>query len=1022
MRKWKVYLSSTYRDLADKRTELIYYFEKQLKGSFELTIIMERMFDDGSHTAFELDCEKEAVRCDIYILIQGNSIGSYIPNTTTTYTELELDTAIRLKKKIFILQLNSFDPVEIGAKNTEKHEQICKKFAGKPTHFFHDLDSIKFKFLECLTPFINTHPSSSNTPYKGLAAFEVSDGAYFFGRTKEKHDFFKKIIPQNKDNRFISVIGNSGIGKTSFIKAGILYDLAHDSKYGYTDYLQLIVTPGSRPFSNLVYELEIAGITYTNNSGVITFDQKTLLFFNQFEEVITQCNFDEAQQERTQLFAFLENIDPVNVLVITTFRSDYLSALCNFNFAKSPPQIYFPLSSLDYSVDYENWQQSIAEIISAPAALNGITIESELVTKLTSEIKEVDGSLPILQFTLQQLWTQETIADGTVTVVEYEKISAAKGIAGIIEQHAENVYHTLTNNSPTTERLFRLFFINLVEVTESKSDVRKTMSKDQLLNKLKTFDANEVTRVFEYLVSDKSRLITIYDANGIHCVDIIHEVLIRKWERLKQWINERRSSLEKEKEFELWAVKYEKSSNLKFLLNNNQLEEINLFRSENQDLVLSDKIEKLSKLSQEVLNKASKREKIKRYSFVVIGCLLISIGYYFWKLQLKEQFIVNLTNNESLNTAYEDANKNLDSIKSIDIDNEKTFALMKCKFFYLKNLNEVYFKFQIKDFSFFNSNTLIKNIQIVDSDTMETNFDDIKKLKNLKKISFNCFESKSVLRRISSSKLNHIRDFSIINSSILNFNGLTKYNIVSLDLDNNRKLKILDGLEKVKDLEKISIIDCPNLEDVQALNSLRNLRSFTLIPLSYRDTIKRHDYKIEIDGQLKYLNYFQVSIFSLSSLKELDKLIELDSLALNDSFRLNGLKENRIFQEIVFFGIIKNNLFKSISDVPSSIKMKTLLLDSNENLTELNHIEKKFQNLTTLLLYNNFGLTNFDGIEKLNNLQRLEILPNFFDFIDADLSKLRNLKELAIGSNVEFDRAMVEKNNPGIKIEIIDSY
>lgn len=1020
MRKWKVYLSSTYKDLAGKRAVLIDYFEKQLKGSFELTIIMERMYDDGSHTAFELDCKKQVQLCDIYILIQGNSIGSYIPKTTTTYTELELDTAIRCEKKLFILQLDPFDEEEIGKENISKHEELIKKFKGKPTHFFYDLDSIKLKFLECLTPFINTQPINKISPYKGLDAFEVTDGAYFFGRTSEKKDFFKKIIPSNESNRLIAVIGNSGIGKTSFIKAGILYDLAHQSQYGYNDYKQIIITPGGNSFTNLMYELQIGGVSYTTRDVGIVFDQKVILFFNQFEEVITQSTTTEALEERNKLFDFLNKIQTQNVLIITTFRSDYLSALCNFEFIKSPPQIYFPLSSLDYSVSYSNWKQSIEEIIIAPAALNGITFESELVTKLTNEIKEVDGSLPILQLTLQKLWTPETIADGTITIAEYEKISRAKGIAGIIEQHAEEVYHSITANSPTTENLFRLLFINLVEVTESKTDVRKTIAKDQLLNKLQVFDSKEVTKVFEKLLNRDSRLIITYESSGVHCVNIIHEVLIRKWERLKQWINERRSSLEKEKEFELWATKYLKSSNPKFLLNNNQLEEINLFRSENQDLVLSDKIEKLSKLSQEVLNKVSKREKIKKYSVVLVGCLLISLGYYFWQLQLKEQFIVNLTNNESLNRAYEGANKNLDSISSIDINNEKTLALMKDKFFYLKNLNQVYFSIQIKDFSCFNNNTLINTIQIVDSDTMVTNFDEIKKLKNLKKIKFNCYKSKSVLERISNSKLNHIHNFSIINSSIVNFKNLRKKNIVSLELNNNNELIRLTGLEKVKDLERISIIDCPNLENIDALNSLRNLKSFTFLPIVYLDTVKRQDYKIKINDQLKYLNYFEVSTYNLPSLKELDKLIELDSLALNDNFRLNDLKENRVFQEIVFFGVINNGLFKNISDVPSSVKIKTLQLDSNANLTDLKNIEKKFPNLTTLLLYNNFSLNNFDGIEKLNKLQRLEIFPNYLDFIDTDLSKVRNLKELVISSNVSFDKTMVKKNNPGIKIEIIE--
>ena len=77
-----------------------------------------------------------------------------------------------------------------------------------------------------------------------------------------------------------------------------------------------------------------------------------------------------------------------------------------------------------------NWQQSIEEIITRPACNNGVAIEKELVNQITDQIKEVEGSLSILQFTLQRIWDEHTIRDRLISTKEYSQLSEGKGIAG----------------------------------------------------------------------------------------------------------------------------------------------------------------------------------------------------------------------------------------------------------------------------------------------------------------------------------------------------------------------------------------------------------------------------------------------------------------------------------------------------------------------------------------------------------------------------------------------------------------
>ncbi|REG94349.1 DUF4062 domain-containing protein [Algoriphagus antarcticus] len=125
MAKWKVYISSTFRDLKDLRSELINLFQNQLKYSFELSAIMERMFDDASYTPFLDDCVQAVLSSDIYIIILGNKVGSFPPNEDRTYTEIELDTALANDKRIFCLHLENFDEAEIDKKAKFSKNKVC---------------------------------------------------------------------------------------------------------------------------------------------------------------------------------------------------------------------------------------------------------------------------------------------------------------------------------------------------------------------------------------------------------------------------------------------------------------------------------------------------------------------------------------------------------------------------------------------------------------------------------------------------------------------------------------------------------------------------------------------------------------------------------------------------------------------------------------------------------------------------------------------------------------------------------
>lgn len=205
MPKQKVYISSTFRDLKEYRATLIGLFQNQLKNNFELTEIMERMFDDGSTTPYWQDCVKAVEASDFYIIILGNRVGSFPPGQTRTYTEIEIDAAFSDKnKKVFFLKFANFIDSEID--NKAKHDEIIKKFDGRPSHTFKDITEFQNAFLLNLYQFF----PSTNT--------EVDyNDIYFCDRVNQSSIFDEGYIEDNTI-QFLMLSSHENDLPQSFVK------------------------------------------------------------------------------------------------------------------------------------------------------------------------------------------------------------------------------------------------------------------------------------------------------------------------------------------------------------------------------------------------------------------------------------------------------------------------------------------------------------------------------------------------------------------------------------------------------------------------------------------------------------------------------------------------------------------------------------------------------------------------------------------------------------------------------------
>ena len=263
-------------------------------------------------------------------------------------------------------------------------------------------------------------PEGTTNPYKGLESFGVDDAAFFFGRTFDVNRVFYyhlRLASNQFGKQFLAIIGNSGSGKSSFAKAGLLASVKAGRFEGSADWLRIIITPDDNPLLKLATALEKAGVisfsTDFKNSALKdpetlrerleVFGRRVVLLIDQFEEVLTQCT-DNAI--RTAFLANLTEAVKSNYLVcIITLRSDFYASFApyrEFNFLLLTNN--YTLTEIDANTNGDEWQRYMRDIISKPASMLGVTIEQSLVNRIIDELREINGVLPILQLALQQVW------------------------------------------------------------------------------------------------------------------------------------------------------------------------------------------------------------------------------------------------------------------------------------------------------------------------------------------------------------------------------------------------------------------------------------------------------------------------------------------------------------------------------------------------------------------------------------------------------------------------------------------
>jgi len=381
-------------------------------------------------------------------------------------------------------------------------------------------------------------PAAAVCPYKGLARFESDDAGFFFGRER----LVAELVTHLVGGGLIGVVGPSGSGKSSLVRAGLLPALADGVLPGSDRWRQLLVRPGEHPMRELGLALgagdwisaapangdggaasgsarEAGGGSVPGRAGgnlvqqAVADKQHLLLVVDQFEEVFTACH-DEG--ERTAFLAILVELAQVldgQATVVVAVRADY------YGHCAAAPGLAGLLAANHVLVGPMDADE-LRRAIELPARRAGLRLEPGLAEAMIAEVAEEPGGLPLLSCSLLESWQHRR--GRTLTVAAYQQTG---GVRGAVARLAERAWQQL---DPEEQAAARRILLQLAGPGEGAAVVRRRVPLDEV-----SPSGDERARQVLDVLADH-RLLT----KGAASVEVAHEALLWEWPRLRGWLED----------------------------------------------------------------------------------------------------------------------------------------------------------------------------------------------------------------------------------------------------------------------------------------------------------------------------------------------------------------------------------------------------------------------------------------------------------------------------------------------------
>lgn len=423
-------------------------------------------------------------------------------------------------------------------------------------------------------------------PYKGLRAFEEADATDFFGRETLINQLVGRLSESGEYARFLAVVGPSGSGKSSVVKAGLLPALRWGDVPGSDEWFIAEMVPGATPLEKLESALLGVAIKPSHNlleqlrrdergllsavEAVLPEGAEFLLVIDQFEELFTLV---ESEAERIHFLNILRSsvLDPRSrIRIVVTLRADFYDRPLLYEgfgtLMRTRTEIVLPLSA-----------EELERSIRGPAERVGLVVDTDLLAAIVSDVREEPGALPLLQYVLTELFERR---QGRVLTLE--AYQASGGALGALARRAEDLFSQF---DVMYQQITRQVFLRLVTLGEGTEDTRRRVQWAELMS----FGVNRDSLQAVLDAFGRYRLLS-FDRDPQTrepTVEVAHEALIREWARLREWLSASRHDVRMQRNLSSGAAEWERSArDSSFLLRGVRLSQFEAWAQET-DLVLT---------------------------------------------------------------------------------------------------------------------------------------------------------------------------------------------------------------------------------------------------------------------------------------------------------------------------------------------------------------------------------------------------------------------------------------------------
>ena len=459
---------------------------------------------------------------------------------------------------------------------------------------------------------------SAENPFPGLRPFEVAESERFFGRDD---DIFE-LLDRLRNMRFLAVVGASGCGKSSLIRAGLVASLSEGTLPG--NWRIAVLRPWQSPVAQLAAALGAGGaldvpansrqeataivkaILQRGSLGIVEAlqlyplppDDRLLILVDQFEELFTFMNDPAIKGAQDDARAFvkllLEALCPKHgdlpVCIALTMRSDYLGNCALFpGLADAINNGLYLLPQMD--------REQLRDAIRGPVDVCGGKISERLVDTLINDLNDDTDQLPVLQHAMMRLWGEWQRRDGQkIDFEDYRQIGEMNASLG---NHAQEVYASLDGaqhyeslDGPR-QQIAEAVFRSITRVDDGKIVRRQTaLGLIRMAAKLRDVEAAEVISVIDEFRQDGRSFLVPPPHEPLDddtVIDISHESLIRQWATLRKWAEDEATKREIYRQLadaaRVWAKREESDRDESFLFGGKRLMEADAWLKDNPGLL-----------------------------------------------------------------------------------------------------------------------------------------------------------------------------------------------------------------------------------------------------------------------------------------------------------------------------------------------------------------------------------------------------------------------------------------------------